>query len=245
MDSKELRTAEELLGHRFADTELLEQALTHASLAESRLASNERLEFLGDAVLGLVVCEYLYERFDSLLEGELTKIKSSVVSRRCCAEIALELGLEELLRLGKGLAERESLPKSVLAAVYESLIGALLVDGGLVVAKRFILKGMKPMIKQAAGSGHQHNFKSVLQQTAQQVLDLQPQYLVLDEKGPDHAKCFEVCVEMGARRFPSCWGPSKKQAEQQAALEALIELGFAERDGGEVRLCREPSAEPA
>ena len=245
MDSKELRTAEELLGHRFADTELLEQALTHASLAESRLASNERLEFLGDAVLGLVVCEYLYERFDSLLEGELTKIKSSVVSRRCCAEIALELRLEELLRLGKGLAGRASLPKSGLAAVYESLIGALLVDGGLVAAKRFILKGMKPMIKQAAGSGHQHNFKSVLQQTAQEVLDLQPQYMVLDEKGPDHSKCFEVCVEMGARRFPSCWGPSKKQAEQQAALEALIELGFAERDGGEVRLCREPSAEPA
>ncbi len=244
MDSKELRTAEELLGHRFADTELLEQALTHASLAESRLASNERLEFLGDAVLGLVVCEYLYERFDSLLEGELTKIKSSGVSLRCCAEISLELRLEELLRLGKGLAERESLPKSVLAAVYESLIGALLVDGGLVAARRFILKGMKPMIKQAAGSGHQHNFKSVLQQTAQEVLDLQPQYLVLDEKGPDHAKCFEVCVEMGARRYPSCWGQSKKQAEQQAALEALIECGFAQRgDGGEVRLCPQP--EPA
>ncbi len=245
MDPKELLTAEGLLGHRFADTELLEQAVTHASVADSRLASNERLEFLGDAVLGLVVCEYLYERFDSLLEGELTKIKSSVVSRRCCAEIAQELGLDELLRLGKGLAERDSLPKSVLAAVYESLIGALLVDGGLVAAKRFILKGMKPMIKQAAGSGHQHNFKSVLQQSAQEVLDLQPQYLVLDEKGPDHAKCFEVGVEIGARRFKSCWGASKKQAEQQAALEALIELGFAERDGGEVRLCREPSAEPA
>jgi len=245
MDPKDFRTAERLLGHHFADKDLLEQALTHASVASSRLHSNERLEFLGDAVLGLVICEYLYEHFTDLLEGDLTKIKSSVVSRRTCADIADELGLDELLRLGKGLAERESLPRSVLAAVYESLIGALLVDGGLDVARRFIVKGMKRTIEQAAGSGHQHNFKSVLQQSAQEVLSQQPQYLVLDEKGPDHAKCFEACVEMGAKRFTSCWGPSKKQAEQLAALEALFELGFAELDDdGEVRVCRQPSALP-
>ncbi len=246
MDSKDLRTAQRLLGHKFADKDLLKQALTHASVAQSRLESNERLEFLGDAVLGMVICTYLYEHFTDLLEGDLTKIKSSVVSRRTCADIADELGLDELLRLGKGLAERESLPRSVLAAVYESLIGALFVDGGLDVARRFILKGMKRSIKQAAGSGHQHNFKSVLQQSAQEVLSQQPQYLVLDEKGPDHAKCFEVCVEMGARRYPSCWGSSKKEAEQLAALQALFELGFVEQDDdGEVRVCRQPSGEPA
>lgn len=243
MESKELRTAQRLLGHRFADKDLLEQALTHASVAQSRLHSNERLEFLGDAVLGMVICEYLYEHYTDLLEGDLTKIKSSVVSRRTCADIADELKLDELLQLGKGLAERESLPRSVLAAVYESLIGAVFVDGGLEVARKFIIKGLKPFITQAAGSGHQHNFKSVLQQSAQEVLRQQPQYLVLDEKGPDHAKCFEICVEMGARRFPSCWGSSKKQAEQMAALQALFELGFAEQDDdGEVRVCRQPSA---
>src|SRR5262245_35306994 len=103
MEPKEIRAAERLLGHRFQDTELLAQALTHASVADSRLQSNERLEFLGDAVLGLVVCEYLFAQYDDLLEGELTKIKSSVVSRRTCADIATALGLEELLRLGKGL----------------------------------------------------------------------------------------------------------------------------------------------
>ncbi|MHC4100954.1 MAG: ribonuclease III [Planctomycetota bacterium] len=239
MDPKEIGTAEELLGHQFDSQELLVQALTHASVADSRLQSNERLEFLGDAVLGIVVCDYLYERFDDLLEGELTKIKSSVVSRRTCAEIAEELGLDELLRLGKGLADRQALPKSVLAAVYESLIGALYIDGGLAAARDFILKGMEPTIERAAGSGHQYNFKSVLQQTAQEALRQQPQYIVLDEKGPDHAKCFEVCVEIGAKRYRSCWGASKKQAEQQAALETLLELGFARhgRDG-EVRLCR-------
>jgi ribonuclease-3 len=239
MDPKEIGTAEGLLGHQFDSQELLVQALTHASVADSRLQSNERLEFLGDAVLGIVVCDYLYERFDDLLEGELTKIKSSVVSRRTCAEIAEELGLDELLRLGKGLADRQALPKSVLAAVYESLIGALYIDGGLAAARDFILKGMEPTIERAAGSGHQYNFKSVLQQTAQEALRQQPQYIVLDEKGPDHAKCFEVCVEIGAKRYRSCWGASKKQAEQQAALETLLELGFARhgRDG-EVRLCR-------
>ncbi len=238
MDPQDIRTAERLLGHQFADKPLLVRALTHASIADSRLQSNERLEFLGDAVLGMVVCEYLFDRYDDLLEGDLTKIKSSVVSRRACAEIAAELGLDELLRLGKGLGDRRGLPRSVLAAVYESLIGALQVDGGVEVAQRFILKGMVPMIERTAGSGHQYNFKSVLQQAAQQTYNQSPQYVVLDEKGPDHAKCFEVCVEIGARRFKSCWGPSKKQAEQQAALEALLDLGLAERrETGEITLC--------
>ncbi|MCI0362274.1 MAG: ribonuclease III [Phycisphaerales bacterium] len=227
MDSIDIQRIEELLDHRFGDHDLLQRALTHASLVDSRLQSNERLEFLGDAVLGLVVCSYLYDRYGALLEGEMTKIKSTVVSRRVCAEIAAALGLDELLRLGKGMSKRAALPGSVLAAVFESLVGALYLDGGLEVARRFILRTMQPRIELAARSGHQSNFKSVLQQTAQQLMGLTPQYIVLDEKGPDHAKCFEVAVEIGARRFGSCWGPSKKQAEQDAALQALKELGFA------------------
>ena len=243
MDPEDIRTAERLLGHRFSDRPLLARALTHASVADSRLQSNERLEFLGDAVLGMVVCDYLFQRYEDLLEGDLTKIKSSVVSRRACADIAQELGLDELLRLGKGMSDHRVLPRSVLAAVYESLIGALHVDGGIEAARRFILKGIKPIIEQAAGSGHQFNFKSVLQQDAQQHLRYSPQYIVLDEKGPDHAKCFEVAVEIGTRRFKACWGPTKKQAEQQAALEALLELGLAERAAqGEIRLCTPPRA---
>ena len=168
------------------------------------------------------------------------------MSRRTCADIAHELGLEDLLRLGKGLADRQMLPKSVLAAVYESIIGALFVDGGLKAAQKFILMGMEATIERAAGSGHQSNFKSVLQQTAQEVLRQQPQYVILDEKGPDHAKCFEVCVEIGAKRYRSCWGASKKQAEQQAALDTLLELGFATRGpDGEVHICRPLKGAPA
>ncbi len=237
MEPSDIQRAEELLGHTFHDKALLKHSLTHASLADSRLASNERLEFLGDAILGMLVCEHLFSRFDDLLEGDLTKIKSAVVSRRTCAEVADELGLDEFLRIGKGMSDRRSLPGSVLAAVYESLIGALYLDGGLEVTRKFIMRDLAPIIDKAASTGHQSNFKSVLQQASQQSCQLTPQYVVLDEKGPDHAKCFEVCVEIGARRFSSCWGPSKKQAEQQAALEALFELGFATRDDqGEVQI---------
>lgn len=239
MDTIELERIETLLGHRFNDPALLDRAFTHASLVENRLESNERLEFLGDAVLGMVVCTFLFENFPDLLEGEMTKIKSTVVSRKMCAEIAQALGLEELLRMGKGMSHHATLPSSVLAAVFEALVGALYLDAGEPVARRFILSVVQPRIERAALSGHQDNFKSVLQQAAQQLMGLTPQYVILDEKGPDHAKCFEVAVEVGSRRFGSCWGPSKKQAEQEAALQALQELGYAVRaENGAVQLTR-------
>lgn len=240
MDQKLIDEATEVLGYRFRDEAVLRLALVHASMADTRVESNERLEFLGDAVLGLVVCASLYERFPDLMEGELTKIKSGVVSRRTCAEIAHELGLTELLKLGKGMDGRWDFPSSVAAAVFESVVGAIYIDGGYEPAKAFVIRHMGPKIDQAVRLGHQYNFKSVVQQTLQRMGYHAPQYVVLDEKGPDHAKCFEVCVESGARRFEPCWGPSKKQAEQQAALAALLELGAAELDvNGEVRMRRE------
>ena len=247
MDENQLTAAEDLIGYRFNDRALLKRSLTHASLADSRLDSNERLEFLGDAVLGLVVCEHLFENYEDLLEGEMTKIKSTVVSRRLCAEVAGAMGLADLIRLGKGMSNRRELPSSVVAAVYESLIGAIFVDGGIDAAREFILRELTPWIEDAAGSGHQSNYKSVLQQIVQQQLEKSPSYVLLDEQGPDHAKCFEVCVDIGARRFESCWGASKKQAEQAAAMKALVELGFAEwREDGELDLIdpAEVSAEP-
>jgi len=244
LDTAEVQQIEDVLNHKFTDHALLRQAITHASLVESRLNSNERLEFLGDSVLGLVVCHFLFLNYPELLEGEMTKIKSTVVSRRVCAEVASELGLDEVLRLGKGMSRHVSLPSSVLAAVFESLVGAMFLDGGLEVARDFILRMMRQRIHDAARSGHQHNFKSVLQQTAQQTVGQTPQYIVMDEKGPDHAKCFEVAVEIGARRFGSCWGPSKKQAEQDAALQALRELGYViDSEDGEIRIRREPDGQ--
>jgi ribonuclease-3 len=132
-----------------------------------------------------------------------------------------------------------ALPGSVLAAVFESIIGAVYLDGGLEVARVFIMRCLQKRIDHAAQSGHQFNFKSVLQQISQQKYGQTPSYVVLDEKGPDHAKCFEVCVELGNQKLGACWGPSKKQAEQLAALQALIELDYAVREpDGEVTLCR-------
>ena len=232
-----LAEAERRIGHRFTDRGLLAQALRHASSADDRLESNERLEFLGDAVLGVIVCRELFDRFPDLLEGELTKIKSNVVSRRVCAEIAEELELGPLLQLGKGMNGRGEMPSSLLAAVLESVIGALHEDAGFERARQFVLAHLEPRIDHAAKLGHQHNFKSVLQQVFQRKGLGPPSYYVLEERGPDHAKCFAVCVGAGDRRFSECWGPNKKQAEQQAALSALIDLGFARTDeSGDIQL---------
>jgi len=225
-----LEAAQVALGYRFSNLDLLREALTHASIAETRAVSNERLEFLGDAVLGLVVCQFLYQNYPELLEGDMTKIKSVAVSRRTCARIAISIGLIEMLKLGKGMTTGGELPSSLAAAALESVVGAIYIDGGLDAAQRFLLPHVEPVIDRAATSGHQQNFKSVLQHVAQQDFESMPAYILLDEQGPDHAKCFEVCVEIDAHTFPSSWGQSKKQAEQQAALNALLELGYATRD---------------
>lgn len=222
-----LDKAIDVLGYRFKDPTLLNEALTHASKAGDRLESNERMEFLGDAILGFVVCEYLHNAYPELLEGDLTKIKSAVVSRRVCAQISVASNMTGMLTLGKGMAGRPELPSSVAAAVLESLIAAIYLDGGMNPARDFILKHMVPFIKEAADSAHQQNFKSVLQQYAQKHLPSNPTYILMDEKGPDHCKCFEVCAEVNGRRYSSMWANSKKEAEQGAALNALLELGLA------------------
>jgi ribonuclease-3 len=225
-----LQAVQALLGYRFQQIRLLESALTHASVAENRLASNERLEFLGDAVLGLVICEELYSRFPQYLEGELTRVKSVVVSRETCARVADRLNLVDHLSLGKGITEAASLPASLAACAYEALVGAVYLDGGLAPARRFILDHMAEEIDRVIAGEHRLNYKSLLQQHAQHDLGATPNYEVLDEKGPDHAKAFEVAVVIRGRHYPSAWGPSKKAAEQRAAMEALRVLGRLEAE---------------
>lgn len=225
MNNETRARAEKVLGYTFVNPNLLKESLTHASIADKRLNSNERMEFLGDAVLDLVVCEALYRRFPEYLEGELTKVKSAVVSRRTCAEISNETGLIDMLSIGKGISSRDSMPSSLAAAVYESVVAAIYLDGGFDAAKKYILATMTPKIEEIASNSHQQNYKAMLQQHAQKELGAPPIYELLDEKGPDHSKCFEVCVNVDGRRFTSAWGPNKKAAEQKAALLALEELG--------------------
>lgn len=213
-----------MLGYHFKNTALLDQALTHASLVGGRLESNERLEFFGDAILGMVICHELFRRFPHYLEGELTKIKSMIVSGRTCARVAAQMGLEPYLRVGKGMTMQHQIPSSCHAATLESLIAAIYLDGGMRAARKFVLRHFGELLDQADAKEHQENFKSMLQQYAQRELDTTPAYEVLDEKGPDHSKCFEVGVLMNDQRFPSAWGPSKKEAEQLAAYYALMDL---------------------
>lgn len=222
--------AEQILAHTFNNPDLLREALTHASIADSRLKSNERMEFLGDAVLDLVVCEALFCRYTQYLEGDLTKLKSAVVSRRTCAEVSKELKLDELLYIGKGISSRAEMPPSLAAAVYESIVAAIYLDGGFEKVKEFVLRTMNPKIDAIAQTSHHQNYKAILQQYAQKTLGGTPIYELLDEKGPDHSKCFEVCVTIDGRRFPSGWGTNKKMAEQKAALLALEELGLMEAE---------------
>ena len=229
-----LDRAQEVLQYQFSNAARLYTALTHASVADSRVESNERLEFLGDSILGLVVCEELYHRFPTYLEGELTKLKSVVVSRKVCARIADKIGLTPLMFLGKGMAGRDAVPMSLRAAVLESVIAGIFLDGGFGAAREFILRNVGEYIEEADDSEHQDNHKSLLQQYVQRVMSSTPHYEQLDEQGPDHSKCFEVCVTIGQQRFPAAWGASKKEAEQLAARLAIEELtgGRAFSNGG-------------
>lgn len=220
----DLDACQERIGYRFQDRQLLEAALTHASGASHRLASNERLEFLGDAILGFVVCEILFRRYPEYLEGDLTRIKSVVVSRNMCAELSEEIGLQEFLILGKGMAADPKIPKSLLADVFESLIAALYLDGGDAAARGFIEKHVGPQIEIAALCEIGGNYKSMLQQEAQRRRGLTPVYQLLDEKGPDHSKCFMISAQVGDVRYPPAWGRSKKEAEQRAAHNAICEI---------------------
>ncbi len=220
-----LKKLQQRIGYQFNDEVLLLAALTHASGAEHRLASNERLEFLGDAILGAVVCELLYHKYPEYLEGDLTQIKSIVVSRQTCTKISEALGMQEFLILGKGMTTHPSVPPSLLADVFESMVAAIYLDGGDAAARRFITDAIGPEIELAAEGETGNNYKSLLQQLAQRQHGTTPTYQLLDEKGPDHSKCFKVAAQVGGSLYQAAWGRNKKEAEQRAARNALSELG--------------------
>lgn len=215
---------EAVLNYTFRDPSYLRAALTHASGADHRLASNERLEFLGDAILGAIVCEFLYRKFPEYLEGELTRVKSVVVSRRTCAKISERLGFDEFLILGKGLGSQDQTPSSILSDVFESLVGAIYLDGGMEAAKQFIVRHIEAEIDETVDGQMGANHKSNLQHVAQRQFGETPNYILLDEKGPDHSKCFKIAAQIGTHRYPPAWGRNKKDAEQRAAINALSQL---------------------
>ena len=229
MDEEILRQIEQIIGYNFSDKNLLVKAFTHSSAVDGRLLSNERLEFLGDSVLAVVICQALFDNFTNYLEGDLTKIKSKLVSRETCAQISGQLGLQKYLKVGKGMVSNRALSGSLAAGVLETIIAAIHIDGGFEAARDFILRIYGSLIEQADAEQDHGNFKSLLQQYSQEQFNATPSYVLLDEKGPDHNKCFELEVTVEDRHFPSAWGSNKKEAEQKAAFNALVELGVLEK----------------
>lgn len=222
-----LANCQSRMGYTFRNKELLRTALTHASGADTPCQSNERMEFLGDAVLGYVICNYLYERLPNTLEGDMTKIKSSVVSRVACQKICKQLGLDKFLILGRGLGRSNRIPDSIFANTLEAFIAAVYLDGGMEAARKFVLRVFQEEIEEVSQDSDAHNHKSVLQHYSQKNLGQIPEYKILDIQGPEHRKTFNVQVRIGERIFPSAWGVTKKEAEQRAAENALADLnGF-------------------
>ena len=234
MDEDILHQIEQILEHKFSNGVLLTKAFTHSSSVDNRLDSNERLEFLGDAILSTVICQKLFEMFRHYAEGELTKMKSMLVSRGTCAKVARQLGLPKHLIVGKGMVSNKALPTSLAAGLLEAVIAAIYIDSGFEAASAFILHNFSDFIDQIDSEEAHGNFKSLLQQHAQEQFCMPPVYVLLDEKGPDHNKCFESEVVIDQRHFPSAWGANKKEAEQKAAYNALVELGVLRQSTEEV-----------
>lgn len=218
----------EKLGIAFHDTNLLENALTHSSYANEGnrgLKSNERLEFLGDSVLGFVTARYLFER-DSASEGELTKLRASLVCEKALCSYARALGLGEYLLLGKGERASGGADRpSILADAFEAVIAAIYLDNGLDAVRAFLLPYLEEELSHQRRPQFK-DYKTVLQEIIQQNPEEQLQYELKSESGPDHNKQFTVEVHLNSNVIGTGKGRSKKEAEQQAAKEALKLMGY-------------------
>ena len=212
---------EKIISYTFKDKKLLEQAFTHPSNDAPAGYHNERLEFLGDSILSFLICENLYSNLPALREGDLTYIKSFVVSRRTLSRVARSMGLEEFVVLGKGMAKLKRLPVSVSANVYEALLAAIYLDGGIRPARAFALRTLSGEIHSVIENRHPRNYKSLLQQHTQKNMDAVPVYKISKEEGPDHLKTFEAVAMIGGKKFGHGSGATKKDAEQNAARNTL------------------------
>ncbi len=215
---------EKRLGYVFKERAFLELALTHPSTTIEEFTDNERLEFLGDSVLSLATSEHLYRTMPRSAEGELTRIKSSVVSTLALARISRKIKLGEFMHIGKGLGNRTKLPDSVHANVTEAVFAAVYLDGGYLAAFDVIVRLLKPEIRTVTAAAGSENAKSQLQEIAQKELGCSPHYRLISESGPQHGKTFVISVELNGRRFPEVSGHTKKEAEQGAARQAIEEL---------------------
>ena len=222
---RDIKEIEGKTGHIFEKISYLETALTHSSYAnemKGKMVNNERQEFLGDAVLSIVVSDYLFANF-RLPEGDLTKLRASVVCEQALCQFAEEIHLGEYMRLGRGEVQSGGAKRpSILADAFEALIAAIYLDGGIEPASRFILPFVKRMIEDEQGF---EDYKTILQEIVQRNPEQSVNYVLVDEKGPDHDKMFAVEVRLHSNVIGAGVGRSKKAAEQSAAREALRLMG--------------------
>lgn len=227
--SKELTILCQKLNIELENLQGLHQALTHTSFANetksSGISHNERLEFLGDAVLELVVSEYLYRYYPHFSEGELTKARAQIVCEPTLAACATRLGLGDRLLLGKGeeFSGGRKRP-SILADVFEAVVGAIYTSSNFNSAKKFILINLEDALLTIGHNNHVHDFKTSLQEYVQRSGETKISYDVVKEYGPDHDKVFEIAVSVNSNIMGTGAGKSKKEAEQCAAKQALIKL---------------------
>ena len=221
-----MKSLEEKLGYTFRDPSLLENALTHSSRAnESRgtLSSNERLEFLGDSILGMVVADHLYRNHPDLPEGELTRARAALVCEESLVEVAQALGLGEYLKLGKGEEAGGGRHRpSIQADAVEAVLAAVYLDGGIGSARKIIQKFI--LSREVAGLTKPRDYKTALQEWVQRTPGQPIAYRLVDELGPDHARVFVMEVTVGGQSAGQGRGRTKKEAEQLAARAALEKL---------------------
>ncbi len=211
------------IGYDFKNIELLKTAFTHTSYAnERKISSNEKLEFLGDAILEFVVSDYLYANYKKLKEGEMTKVRATVVCEESLHQVALKYHFDDLLYLGKGeKISGGNHKKAILADSIEAVIAAIFLDSGLEEAKKFILDNLKEEIEQASKSVGQKDYKTVLQEKLQKHGTVHIEYSIIKEEGPDHDKTFVAEVKCNGKQLAVGQGNTKKQAEMEAARVAL------------------------
>ena len=218
-----LSVLQERIGYRFQDEKLLRRAVTHRSYAAEH---NERLEFLGDAVLSIVVSDYIFKNCPELPEGELTKLRASLVCEKSLFEFAKKINLGQYLILSKGEKNNGGANRpSIVSDAFEALIAAIYIDGGIEPASKHILNFVIPAIKNATNKKIR-DYKTTLQEIIQKNPGEQLEYVLVKESGPDHNKHFVVEVHLNSNVIGKGGGKSKKEAEQQAAREALELMGY-------------------
>ena len=214
------------LDYTFKNKQLLENALTHTSYAyENNQKSNEKLEFLGDSILEYISSDYIYKNYKDLKEGEMTKVRATVVCEKSLHKVAQKHHLENYIKVGKSEKHTGGNKKpAILADCVEAIIAAIYLDGGIEPAQKFIIENLKDEIELATKNVGEKDYKTVLQEKLQENGDVKIEYKIIKETGPDHDKTFEAEVEVNSKVLATGVGKSKKAAQMQAAKKALENL---------------------